>query len=610
MPFKKSQVIFFLVVFITTPIGLSLISNSVTISSTGKIQFTPSPPKIPALPTTYDFIVYRLGDKYIVENEATTVFSSYDATEVLQYALDSAINKKVLIKLGEYLINNTLYMRSNVTVVLEDGCAIKMTVADKWIIYYINVNCSYLTSNGLATITGLGTGGAEKGIVLHYSDNNILSNLCVESMAEELLEIRQSNNNVFKNIIGYNYSLGVYASHGVVLDSSVGNYLLDLIIDANYVEKSRSPLLLIGNYAPCTGNFVIGGAFKNSARDNGIYLCGYAYPVKNNFLANFSVSGNTAAGHAGLKLRAASNNIIYNFSSFDNYNGVEVGTDMTIENPLEPNSTENYIQGICRNNKNVGLIIYIDKERRAVANNIFDLLLANNGNNGIWIAVEFAEGIVENNVFYVSSINNAYNGIGVDITVSSGYVRNNYFKGVFSNNSLYGIRLQNSQTPEEYAKNFVDNRFDVVLENNSLGNIYGYGTRTCINKYGEEDAAFGNPPTSAFWKIEDIVKNINDGTYWIKDEDGIMKPLAKLKARFTFISNRAGFESNKVQFIDQSFDPTGKIIAWNWDFGDGSTSDNQNPTHIYNSVGNYNVTLIVMNWNGTSSSVTLPIRLD
>ena len=47
-----------------------------------------------------------------------------------------------------------------------------------------------------------------------------------------------------------------------------------------------------------------------------------------------------------------------------------------------------------------------------------------------------------------------------------------------------------------------------------------------------------------------------------------------------------------VLFTDQS---TNIPIGWNWNFGDGSTSTLQNPTHYYATSGTYNVTLIVNN---------------
>jgi PKD repeat protein len=56
-----------------------------------------------------------------------------------------------------------------------------------------------------------------------------------------------------------------------------------------------------------------------------------------------------------------------------------------------------------------------------------------------------------------------------------------------------------------------------------------------------------------------------------------------------------------VAFKDQS---EGQITSWKWDFGDGATSDEQNPVHVYKNrpgrEGNYTPTLTVMGPAGTS----------
>jgi len=49
-------------------------------------------------------------------------------------------------------------------------------------------------------------------------------------------------------------------------------------------------------------------------------------------------------------------------------------------------------------------------------------------------------------------------------------------------------------------------------------------------------------------------------------------------------------DSTIVQFNDQSVN----AATWFWDFGDGSTDTIQNPQHIYNQFGNFNVSLIVV----------------
>ena len=57
-----------------------------------------------------------------------------------------------------------------------------------------------------------------------------------------------------------------------------------------------------------------------------------------------------------------------------------------------------------------------------------------------------------------------------------------------------------------------------------------------------------------------------------------------------------------VQFIDTS---TNSAQSWLWNFGDGSTSSEQNPTHTYTSAGTYNVTLNVTNADGSNTSTQL-----
>lgn len=53
-----------------------------------------------------------------------------------------------------------------------------------------------------------------------------------------------------------------------------------------------------------------------------------------------------------------------------------------------------------------------------------------------------------------------------------------------------------------------------------------------------------------------------------------------------------------IQFCDTS---TGLPASWDWNFGDGSTSTEQNPSHTYLSAGTYNVNLTVINSDGTAS---------
>ncbi len=63
------------------------------------------------------------------------------------------------------------------------------------------------------------------------------------------------------------------------------------------------------------------------------------------------------------------------------------------------------------------------------------------------------------------------------------------------------------------------------------------------------------------------------------------KPVASLEA-----SPLSGEAPLEVSFRDKS---TGSISSWRWDFGDGESIDEQNPSHAYQEPGNYRVALEV-----------------
>ncbi|HSY75220.1 MAG TPA: PKD domain-containing protein [Bacteroidia bacterium] len=56
-----------------------------------------------------------------------------------------------------------------------------------------------------------------------------------------------------------------------------------------------------------------------------------------------------------------------------------------------------------------------------------------------------------------------------------------------------------------------------------------------------------------------------------------------------------------VQFKDMTT-ATGGISSWSWNFGDGTTSSNQNPLHCFNNPGNYSVGLFVTSNSGCKAS--------
>ncbi|MDW8332564.1 MAG: PKD domain-containing protein, partial [Cyclobacteriaceae bacterium] len=71
-----------------------------------------------------------------------------------------------------------------------------------------------------------------------------------------------------------------------------------------------------------------------------------------------------------------------------------------------------------------------------------------------------------------------------------------------------------------------------------------------------------------------------------------------------FIVPEVCLNDTYAQFTDtSSVAPPGNIVQWNWNFGDGGTSTNQNPAHSYTSTGSFNVQLIVTTQHGCKDTI-------
>lgn len=107
-----------------------------------------------------------------------------------------------------------------------------------------------------------------------------------------------------------------------------------------------------------------------------------------------------------------------------------------------------------------------------------------------------------------------------------------------------------------------------------------------------------------YWGDGDIEEVSNSGNYAksdyvshngmvdvIIDVDKDASTITALNANFS-ADIVSGIVPETVQFTDTS---TGTVIIWNWNFGDGNTSEEQNPQHTYDLPGTYTVTLTIFN---------------
>jgi len=105
--------------------------------------------------------------------------------------------------------------------------------------------------------------------------------------------------------------------------------------------------------------------------------------------------------------------------------------------------------------------------------------------------------------------------------------------------------------------------------------------------------------------VPDVVvgaRNDDDGgpntgaLYLLFLEGGVLPPAARINPSVT-----VGEVPLLVSFHDAS---TGGPTSWFWDFGDGSVSSLQNPTHIYELTGSYTVALSVVGPSGSDTLVS------
>ena len=69
--------------------------------------------------------------------------------------------------------------------------------------------------------------------------------------------------------------------------------------------------------------------------------------------------------------------------------------------------------------------------------------------------------------------------------------------------------------------------------------------------------------------------------------------------------------NQSITFTDASVPNSGTVATWNWNFGDAVTAASQNPTHIYTTAANYNVTLqVITNYGCSSAVVTKPVTIN
>jgi len=435
-----------------------------------------------------------------------------------------------------------------------------------------NINGINLTESDQNTLDGnLATGNQLNGIYLEesgFSDaRNTLINNIANSNSGNGIKLYLSHYNDLQNNTAKNN-----VANGILLNSSGDPFTepyLSNNLSYNDVENNQmNGISLEGETSnPSANNIIFQNTAKNNAED-GIHL---TITSESN-----SVTGNTASGNqAGIGLSGSLDNNISDNTVTGNVEGIKLGfaDDLTTSD-----------DNVITNNTAFG-----------------------NSESGIDLeGPDYFNPVILNEV----TLNRVFNNpVGIELDPAwSNTITDNL---IYSNSNI-GLHLNASQNNVIYNNMFnntVNAAFGTMINENTWNVLHQPGPNIVDGKY--KGGNFWAKPDGTGPSQTGIDVNgdgFAEAQYAVAYSNIDYFPLINpLKANFT-ASPPFGSKPLTVTFMDNSTGdatiPPG-TTTWLWDFGDGNTSTLQNPTHTYYVEGAYNVTLLVTN-NGGSSTTKPP----
>jgi parallel beta-helix repeat protein len=261
----------------------------------------------------------------------------------------------------------------------------------------------------------------------------------------------------------------------------------------------------------------------------------------------------------------------------------------------------------------------------------------------------------ENNTFLQNKIYNCSIGLIIDFFSDS----NLFYNNNFSNNGLNAFDSCNNSWDNNSIGNFWDDYSGIDYDSDGIGDIsYSIPGGNNQDKYplgffinSVPIANFTYTPVSPIsidiiqfkdisiddgnitlwnWSFGDGNVSIHPEPLYQYDDDGIYivnltvtdeYNISNSTQKTILVENAApvaDFLYSPIEpislditnFYDFSYDLDGNIVNWTWDFGDGNLSYEQNSTHQYSSVGNYTVSLMVIDDDGTNDSIYRNISVN
>jgi PKD repeat protein len=202
-------------------------------------------------------------------------------------------------------------------------------------------------------------------------------------------------------------------------------------------------------------------------------------------------------------------------------------------------------------------------------------------------------------------------GDGQTYTTSSHYYRNPSHRYMTPGTYTVTLKVTNAIGSDTTTRNVIVNE---IPPNAAFTATTTIGNAPLTVQFTDQSS---NDPTSWFWDFGDgtngTVRNpshtyTEPGTYSVTlTATNAAGSAAVTKTDLVAVNTpgvvmtcepTVGEKPLTVQFTDES---TNEPTAWLWKFGDGQTSTEQNPTHVYTNAGSYSVTLTATNEYGTTT---------
>ena len=449
---------------------------------------------------------------------------------------------------------------------------------------------SYTSSRN--TLTGNKANANTIGFVVERGAyNNILQNNDASSNKVTGFALDNANNNrIINNIASFN-SRGIY----------LGPESRENIVSGNTLNSNSANGVLLEN---ASANDIINNIISSS-NINGVYLAGLS---NNNNIINNKVQSN----RVGLYVLNSTGNMLSQNTVTDNVaSGIMLS--LASNNTISRNIAINNFEGVTLNSSE--------------SNNVSSNNISSNG-NGVYLCPRSISNLIYDNYFNNPSNANVKNNRSYwNIERTSGrnimggrYLGGNYwatpsgmgFSETSPDNDGDGIIdvpfiPENGNIRDELPLAFVVvpiASFNAnVIDGIAPLTVYFYDFSQNANSlnwdFGDKSA-----PSSEKNPVH-TYETIGNYTVRLTATNGNGSSIATKEIYVHKLIPVANFNSNLISGgtpLSVQFTDTSQNTGWRtWYFGDGSTSNEQNPVHIYAAEGTYNVFLSASNENGTVS---------